>query len=117
LLEINRLAASVTGVRSIELVRKYFFFCAAFRAFASKGFQAFKGLESGTMLRSVWHFFLLLIESGVGVFFARQDAGALPAKPSSGNRLAFCCRRFKRSIPTKTDAVFCLSRRQWPSAP
>jgi hypothetical protein len=50
--------------------------------------------------------------SGVGVFFARQDAGLLPAKPDSGNCLAFYCRLFKTFTPTRTDAVFCLSRRQ-----
>jgi hypothetical protein len=48
--------------------------------------------------------------SGVGVFFSRQDAGLLPAKPDSGNCLAFYCRLFKTSTPTRTDAVFCLSR-------
>jgi len=50
--------------------------------------------------------------SGVRVFFSRQDAGLLPAKPDSGNYLAFYCRLFKTFTPTRTDAVFCLSRRQ-----
>jgi hypothetical protein len=36
-----------------------------------------------------------LFISGVGVFFSRQDAGLLPAKPDSGNCLAFYCRLFK----------------------
>jgi hypothetical protein len=40
------------------------------------------------------------------------DAGLLPAKPDSGNCLAFYCWLFKTLTPTRTDAVFCLSRRQ-----
>jgi hypothetical protein len=54
----------------------------------------------------------VLINSGVGVFFSRQDAGLLPAKPDSGNYLAFYYRLFKTFTPTRTDAVFCLSGRQ-----
>jgi hypothetical protein len=50
--------------------------------------------------------------SGVGVFFSRQDAGLLPAKLDSGNCLAFYCRLFNTFTPTRTDALFCLSRRQ-----
>jgi hypothetical protein len=46
------------------------------------------------------------------VFFARQDAGLLSAKPGSGNCRAFYCLLFKNFTPTRTDAVFCLSRRQ-----
>jgi hypothetical protein len=34
-----------------------------------------------------------LISQGVGVFFSRQDAGLLPAKPDSGNCLAFYCQQ------------------------
>jgi hypothetical protein len=55
-----------------------------------------------------------LIHSGGGVFFSRQDAGLLPAKPVSGNCPAFYCRLFKTFTPTRTDVVFCLSRRQLP---
>jgi hypothetical protein len=55
--------------------------------------------------------------SGVGVFFSRQDAGLLPAKPDSGIGLAFYCRLFETFDPTKTSAVFCLSRWQYPFAP
>jgi hypothetical protein len=44
--------------------------------------------------------------SGVGVFFSRQDAGLLPAKPDSGNCLAFYCRAFKTFAPTIAEAVF-----------
>jgi hypothetical protein len=55
---------------------------------------------------------LALNKSGVGVFFSRQDAGLLSAKPDSGNCLAFYGRQFKTFTPTITDAVFCLSRRQ-----
>jgi hypothetical protein len=54
----------------------------------------------------------MLIISGVGVFFSRQDAGLLPAKPDSGNFLAFYCWLFKTFTPTRTKVVFCLSRRQ-----
>jgi hypothetical protein len=39
-------------------------------------------------------------------FFSRQDAGLLPAKPDSGNCLAFYCRLFKTFTPTRTEAVF-----------
>jgi hypothetical protein len=62
---------------------------------------------------------LVVVISGVGVFFSRQDAGLLPAKPDSGNCLAFYCwlfktftPTFKTFTPTRTEAVFCLSRRQ-----
>jgi hypothetical protein len=41
----------------------------------------------------------------------------LPAKPDSGNCPAFYCRLFKIFTPTRTGAVFCLSRRQSPFAP
>jgi hypothetical protein len=51
---------------------------------------------------------MVSINSGVEVFFSRQDAGLLPAKPDSGNCLAFYCRLFKTFTPTRTDAVFCL---------
>jgi hypothetical protein len=43
---------------------------------------------------------------------SRQDAGLLPAKPDSGNCPAFYCWLFKTFNRTRTDAVFCLSRRQ-----
>jgi hypothetical protein len=56
--------------------------------------------------------FRILGISAVGVFFSRQDAGLLPVKPDSGNCLAFYCRLFKTFTRTRTDAVFCLSRRQ-----
>jgi hypothetical protein len=57
--------------------------------------------ENGSGHLSVHLIFLnLLINSGVGVFFARQDAGLLPAKPDSGNCLAFYCRLFKTFTPT-----------------
>jgi hypothetical protein len=59
----------------------------------------------------------IITVSGPGVFFTRQDAGLLPAKPDSGNYLAFYCRLLKTFTPTITDAVFCLSRRQSPSTP
>jgi hypothetical protein len=50
------------------------------------------------------------------VFFSRQGAGLLPAKSDSGNCLAFYFQPFKKLTPTRTDVVFCLSRRQQPFA-
>jgi hypothetical protein len=60
---------------------------------------------------------LALNKSGVGVFFSRQDAGLLSAKPDSGNCLAFYNWWFITFSPARTGVVFCLSRRQQPSAP
>jgi hypothetical protein len=60
--------------------------------------------------------FNIYLSEGSGYFFSRQDAGLLPAKPDSGDYLAVYCRRFKTFTPTRTGAVFCLSRRQQPSA-
>jgi hypothetical protein len=53
-----------------------------------------------------------LRKSGVGVFFSRQDAGLLPAKPDSGNTLTIYHRWFKNITQTISDFVFCLFRRQ-----
>jgi hypothetical protein len=67
--------------------------------------------ENGSGHLSVHLIFLnLLINSGVGVFFARQDAGLLPAKPDSGNCLAFYCRLFKTFTPI-------LSCKKYPDPP
>jgi hypothetical protein len=49
--------------------------------------------------------YVVLYSSGVEVFFSRQDAGLLPAKPDSGNCLAFYCWRFKTFTRTRTDAL------------
>jgi hypothetical protein len=46
-----------------------------------------------------------LINSG-GVFFERQDAGLLPAKPYSGNCLAFYCRYLKLSLQQEPTPCF-----------
>jgi hypothetical protein len=65
-------------------------------------------MGEGYILEGSGYFF----HGKMGVFFSRQDAGLLPAKPDSGNCLAFYCRLFKTFTPTRTDPVFCLSRRQ-----
>jgi hypothetical protein len=68
--------------------------------------------DSSNYIYKTGHSFSISNNSGVGVFFSRQDAGLLPAKPDSGNCLAFYCRPFKTFNRTRTDIVFCLSRRQ-----
>jgi hypothetical protein len=62
LFEINRFAATGASVRPIELVRKYFPFLSAFRAFANKRFKIFKSRKSGAVLGGIGHLFLLSIE-------------------------------------------------------
>jgi hypothetical protein len=51
-------------------------------------------------------FLLSSTNSGVGVFFSRQDAGLLPAKPDSGNCLAFYCQLLKRSLQQEPTPCF-----------
>jgi hypothetical protein len=51
-------------------------------------------------------FFIGIVISGVGVFFSRQDAGLLPAKPDSGNRMHFTAGYLKLSLEQEPTPCF-----------
>jgi hypothetical protein len=57
-----------------------------------------------------------LSNSGVGVFFLRQDARLSPAWPSSGNSLTICRLPFTKSTVPRTNTIVCLFKRVQPFA-